>query len=293
MNKKYLIVLSLFALCMSAFNDKPAYQLFDQKGKKTSYETLLTEAQNADIVLFGELHNNPIAHWLQLQLSKDLATKKSDKLLMGAEMFEADNQLVFDEYQKGWIKETSFTKEAKIWDNYRTDYRGLVELAIKQKVPFVATNVPRRYASIVSKEGLQGLDKLDAEAKKFIAPLPIAFDANLPGYAEMTKMAAHGQMGGGAGKAVYFAQAQAIKDATMAHFILKNWQKGKIFIHFNGSYHSDNFEGIVWYLKNQNPSLKILTISTVEQDNISEISKENLEKANFILAIPSDMTKTY
>jgi len=197
-----------------------------------------------------------------------------------------------DEYQKAWIKESHFLKEAKLWDNYKTDYKPIVELAISQKVPFIASNIPRRYASIVAREGLEGLNKLSPEAKKWIAPLPISFDATLPAYAEMVKMAAHGQMGGGA-KAEYFAQAQAIKDATMAHFILKNWQKSKIFLHFNGAYHSDNYESIVWYLKKQNPNLKILTISTVEQENIEALNKENTNKADFIVATPQDITKTY
>jgi hypothetical protein len=98
---------------------------------------------------------------------------------------------------------------------------------------------------------------------------------------------------GGNAKPEYFAQAQAIKDATMAHFILKNWQKGKIFLHFNGSYHSDNFESIFWYLKKQNPNLKIVSIASVEQKSITELEKSNFGKANFVLAIPSDMTKTY
>ena len=42
---------------------------------------------------------------------------------------------------------------------------------------------------------------------------------------------------------MHLAEAQAMKDATMAHFILKNWEPGKTFLHFNGSYHSDNFQG--------------------------------------------------
>jgi uncharacterized iron-regulated protein len=272
---------------------KPAYMLFDAKGKKTTYENLLSEASKADIVLFGELHNNSICHWLQLQLAKDLSKIAKDKIIFGAEMFEADDQIVLDEYQKGWIKENQFTKEAKIWDNYQTDYKPILDLANAQKIPFVATNVPRRYASIVAREGLDGLSKLSPEAQKWIAPLPIAFDATLPAYAEMLKMAAHGTMTGGSSKPEFFVQAQAIKDATMAHFILKNWQKGKIFIHFNGAYHSDNYESIVWYLKKQNPNLKILTISTVEQENIETLSKENLNKADFIIATPQDITKTY
>lgn len=272
---------------------KPAYVLFDAKGKKTNYEMLLIEASKADIVLFGELHNNSICHWLQLQLAKDLIKNHKDKVVLGAEMFEADDQTTLDEYQKGWIKENQFIKEAKVWDNYKTDYKPLLDLAISQKVPFVACNIPRRYASIVAREGFEGLNKLSPEAKKWIAPLPILFDATLPAYAEMVKMASHGQMTGGSSKAEYFAQAQAIKDATMAHFILKNWQKGKIFLHFNGAYHSDNYESIVWYLKKQNPKLKILTISTVEQENIESLSKENMNKADFIIATPQDITKTY
>jgi len=278
---------------LTASTMKPAYMLFDAKGKKTTYENLLSEASKADIVLFGELHNNSICHWLQLQLAKDLSKTAKDKIIFGAEMFEADDQIVLDEYQKGWIKENQFTKEAKIWDNYKTDYKPILDLANAQKIPFVATNVPRRYASIVAREGLDGLSKLSPEAQKWIAPLPIAFDATLPAYAEMLKMAAHGTMTGGSSKPEFFAQAQAIKDATMAHFILKNWQKGKIFIHFNGAYHSDNYESIVWYLKKQNPNLKILTISTVEQENIETLSKENLNKADFIIATPQDITKTY
>ncbi len=89
------------------------------------------------------------------------------------------------------------------------------------------------------------------------------------------------------------AKAQAVKDATMAHFILANWQLGNTLLHLNGSYHSDNFEGIMWYLQKQNPSLKILTISSVEQEDISKLQETSKNLANYILAIPTDMTKTY
>ncbi len=88
-------------------------------------------------------------------------------------------------------------------------------------------------------------------------------------------------------------KAQAIKDATMAYYILQNWKKGKVFIHYNGSYHSDHFEGIVWYLRQSKPDLRILTISSVEQDDPDTLAKENLDLADFILVIPSSMTKTY
>ena len=46
------------------------------------------------MVLFGELHNNPISHWLQLELTEDLHAARGADLVLGAEMFEADNQLL-------------------------------------------------------------------------------------------------------------------------------------------------------------------------------------------------------
>jgi uncharacterized iron-regulated protein len=79
----------------------------------------------------------------------------------------------------------------------------------------------------------------------------------------------------------------------MAHFILANWQPGKTLLHINGSYHSDNFEGIVWYLKKKNPQLKILTISSIEQPELNKLQDKSKGLATYILAIPSDMTKTY
>jgi len=264
--------------------NKIAYQLFTKEGKKTTYKKLFKEAVTADVVLFGEYHDNSVVHWLQLELTKDLAEKM--KLVLGAEMLEADNQKQLNQYLKGEITQKQFDSTARLWKNYKTDYKPLVDFAKEKKFPFVATNIPRRYASMVFKNGLEELEKLSAEEKNWIAPLPILFDINLPGYQNMMSM-----QGGHAGDKM--PKAQAIKDATMAHFIVQNLQLGTLFIHYNGTYHSDNFEGINWYLKKYKSELKIITIATVEQKDIAKLAKEEYNKADFILVIDEDVTKTY
>jgi hypothetical protein len=88
-------------------------------------------------------------------------------------------------------------------------------------------------------------------------------------------------------------KAQAIKDATMAHFILMNYKEGTLFLHYNGAYHSDQYEGILWYLKKENDRLNYGTISTVSQDNVNKLLKENHNKADFIICVDNHMTKTY
>ena len=281
----YLIPL-FFLLGMKS--DKEAYRLFNAKGKEVKYSKLLKDALESDIIFFGELHNNPICHWLQYELTRDLHSEKEGKLILGAEMFETDNQLLLDEYTSDKIKTRNFEDEARLWNNYATDYKPLIEYARENKIPFVATNIPRRYAAIVHKMGFEGLDSLSEMAKGLIAPLPVLYDPGLEGYKEMLTM-----MGGMGHGNENLPKAQAIKDATMSHFILENWEEGFTFLHFNGTYHSDNYEGIVWYIQQSNPDLKVLTISSVEQDTIKDLKEEHLNLADYILSVPSSMTKTY
>jgi uncharacterized iron-regulated protein len=173
-----------------------------------------------------------------------------------------------------------------LWSNYKTDYKPLVDFAKANKLPFIATNIPRRYASMVHKKGFEALEALTDEEKSWMAPLPMPYDKNLPGYTQMmTMMGEH--------TSPNMPKAQASKDATMAHFIIKNRQPNSVFIHFNGSFHSDNFDGINWYLRKYQPEVKIVTIATVEQNEVDDLEKEHLNKADFILVIDADMTKTY
>lgn len=281
------ILYTLATLLLFSFagaQDKQPYQLYNAKGKKTTYKKLIETAEGADVVLFGEHHDDALIHWLELEFAKDLSEKK--KLVMGAEMIEADNQDELDSYLNGTINQKAFDTLARLWNNHKTDYKPLVDFAKSKNIKFIATNVPRRYASMVYKKGFGALDSLPAAEKAWIAPLPIAYDATLPGYVKMLEM-----MGGHGGDNL--PKAQAVKDATMAHFIAKNLEKGSVFIHYNGTYHSENYEGINWYLKREKPQVKIITIAAVTQADIANLEQEHLNKANFILVVDEDMTKTY
>jgi uncharacterized iron-regulated protein len=287
MNKFQIPAIVLFILLTAFKTDKPAYLLFTKEGKPVKYSKMVDEIKNADIVLFGELHDNSIAHWLQLELTRDLFGLKDQNLVLAAEMFETDNQIILNEYTDSLVSQSRFEEEAKLWPNYKTDYKPLVEFARKNKLRFVASNVPRRYASLVNAKGFEGLDELSDEAKTFLPPLPVAYDPELNCYKSMLSME-----GMGSHINENFPKAQAIKDATMAYFMLKAWSPGRLIFHFHGAYHSDNFESIFWYLKKANPGLNIVTITTVSQEDISELTKENRGRADFTICVDEDMTKT-
>ena len=282
--KNILYSLLLFVSFSTYSQDKPAYQLFDLKGKKTTYKKLVKASENSELILFGEYHDNPISHWLQLALTKDLYKTKS--LVLGAEMIERDNQLQLNQYLSGEINQKGLDTLARLWKNHKTDYKPLVDFAKENKLHFVATNIPRRYASMVYRGGFEVLDTLSVNQKEWIAPLPIKYDASLPQYQKMLEMA---QGHGGDN----LPKAQAIKDATMGYSILENLKPNSVFVHYHGSYHSDFYEGIYWYVKQDKPNLKILTIATVSQADLSKLDKEHFGRADFILVVDEDMTKTY
>ena len=283
MKSLFLILFSSYFLFSNAQN-KPSYLIYDQNGKKASYKDIINSSQKSEVLLFGEYHDNSVAHWLELEITKDLFGKIV--LVLGAEMLESENQKQVNQYLNGEINQKKLDSTARLWPNYKTDYKPLVDFAKENKIDFIATNIPRRFASLVFKNGFEALDKLSNEEKQWIATLPFQYDAALPGYSKMAQ-----EMGGHGGENL--PKAQASKDATMAHFISKNRKENSLFIHYNGSYHSDNFEGINWYLKQENPTLKIVTIATVSQNDISKLEPEYFGRANFIIVIDEDVTKTY
>lgn len=280
----FLILIYFISIPFAMAQSKPAYQLYKSNGKKIGYSKMLKQASKADLVFFGELHNNSIAHWLELELAIDLSKRRDIQL--GAEMFEADNQTSLDAYLKGDISSKEYKESTRLWPNYTTDYEPIVEWAKENNIALTATNIPRRFANMVYKADFQALDSLSDIEKTWIAPLPIPFNPNLETYRDILDMMGdHGTP--------LLVKAQAIKDATMAFFILKNKEPNKLFLHYNGSFHSNKHQGIVWYINTYIDGMKIKTITTVEQKDITKLESQHKNLANYILVVPETMTKTY
>ena len=282
--KNKLIVIAFLLFSNSVFSQKTAYVIYNSKGKKVSYKKMVKKLVEKDVVFFGEIHDNPIAHWLQYEVTLDFSNSR--QIILGAEMFEADNQIFLSDYVKKTSTYEDLDSLARLWPNYKTDYAPIVNFAREKQLQFVATNIPRRYANLVYKKGFEALDSLSSEEKEWMAPLPIPFNSELPSYKNILEMMGdHGSP--------ELVKAQAIKDATMAYFILKNYKKNHLFVHYNGAYHSDNYEGILWYLKRERNDLNCGTISTVSQKNVNKLLKENYNIADFIICVDENMTKTY
>lgn len=290
MKRTIIAILAVMAYtCAAAQSGKPAYVLYDGSGKPATYEQMIKDFSKADVVFIGEYHNDPIAHWMEIEITTSLYEAKKGKLVLGAEMFEADTQLMVDEYVGGVISTSRFEADCRLWHNYSTDYEPLVSFAQENELPFIATNIPRRYAELVNRSGgADVLETLSDEAKSYMAPLPMPFKS------DSLMLSEGGIMSVLSDNPLAIAKAQAVKDATMAWRISQNMKKGTVFIHYNGSFHSDFNDGIIYFLEQYSPGVKIKTFSTVKQEDIMEFDKEAYEGiADYVICVPYTMTRTY
>jgi uncharacterized iron-regulated protein len=281
----FLVVLTPIFSTVYA-QDVKSYAVFTGKGKKSSYTKMLNTVSESNVILFGELHDNSIAHWLQLVLAQDLTEMYGGKLAFGSEMFEMHQAKFLLQYLiDGNAK--AFTDSTKLWSNFATDYKPVVDFAKDNKMLYFAANVPRKYASLVFKKGTEALDSLPVNEKALLCPLPFPFDSTLSQYKELIKMGLEMHASG-----INFAKAQAIKDATMAWNICERLKIYSTILHFNGSYHSDFHQGIEWYIHQYNSTASVSTISTVTQSQLKILDEEFLGKADFIIVVDERMTRT-
>jgi uncharacterized iron-regulated protein len=287
MSFKQVFIIFFTVIHFFGNGQKEAFVIYNAKGKKVSFNKMKTDLLEQSFIFFGEFHDNPISHWMELEITKYLFDAHGGKLKLGLEMFEQDQQALLSAFLNGNLEEKVFEDSCRMWLNYSTDYKPIVQFAKENSIFCLASNIPRVYASRLFKKGRASLDSLSELEKSYIAPLNFTVDTTLSQYAALLEMGAH------MGSAINFLEAQAIKDATMAYFLLKNWNSDEVFIHFNGAYHTDFYQGIIWYLLQENPNLSYLTISTVSQDDTDKLEKEHLGRADFIICVDNDMTKTH
>lgn len=126
------------------------FSCFRATGEPVTLAEVLAAAEQAEVLLFGETHDDPVAHQLELYLLMQIQARRPCTLSL--EMFETDVQPVVDEYLAGLIREADFMLDARPWTNYSADYRRMVEFSKAHGMPVSAANVPRRYIGAVGRD---------------------------------------------------------------------------------------------------------------------------------------------
>ena len=179
-----LVVLTFSAGTLAAPADTVEgvhYVVYRSDGTPAQFADIVAVARNADALLIGETHDDPIAHALEFEFLKAMteAVDSNRSVALSLEMFESDVQDIINEYLGDYISERHFKNSARPWGNYDTDYRPSVEYARENGLAVIAANAPRRYVSRVTSYGAESLSELPASARSFLPPLPYAL-ASVP-----------------------------------------------------------------------------------------------------------------
>ena len=296
MKNMICITVLLISVNLYSQNIEQHFKIYDTRTKQIiTIDKIVTDCAKADVLFFGEEHNDSAGHYLKNMIFQALHKKYADKLALSLEMFESDGQLGLNEYLAGQIDENRFSKDVRLWSNYK-DYRPMIEYAKQNKIPVIAANPPRRYVTMVSRRGMKSLDSLSKEAKKFLPKLP--YDTLSGRYREKFMDIMKGSPGSGSANIYY---SQSLWDAGMSNSIYRYWKKNKkqkIF-HCVGRFHSDEKLGTVAQLLKRNPKLKILNISCFSDASFNNpdpmaIGWEKFSNlGDYIIMTNPDLKKTY
>jgi uncharacterized iron-regulated protein len=278
-----LSLLILFAVFLQSSVYKHTEYLIFAGTEKVSIKDIVNSMQNQDLLFFGEEHNDSIGHIVEFELLKKMHSVYGAQTVLSLEMFDRDIQSIMDEYLAGLITEKYFNKDSRQWVNYQ-DYKPLVEYCKENKIPVICANAPFRYVNLVSNKGYDALQGLSPTSKTTMAPLPYQV-ASVQYRTKLEDLL--GEHAKNEKTGYDLIRGQSLWDATMAYSIVefkKIHPQAKI-LHLNGKLHTEERLGIIEQLKNYDPNIKSLVITSVTQvedfKNISVASNQHL--ADYVL----------
>lgn len=222
MKRKTLIVLSALLISSALAEVPDADVLRVSDGKTISFDRMVHDVKKADIVFVGEVHGVPEHHRLELEIIK--AFHESDTpLVIGLEMFKADNQSALD----AWVAEKSTVEQFLFvyYDNWREPwpfYRDIFLYVREHRIPTIGLNIPDDISQTVARKGFESLS---SEQKKRLPPgISCTLD---PTYMDFIKKAYAGHPGEGGEdrRFFHFCEAQMVWDKAMAWQIIAYLKK--------------------------------------------------------------------
>jgi uncharacterized iron-regulated protein len=302
MNRLCLSILCttfIVSATMTAQVTEQNYRIYSVKSaKEITIAEIVDDMKNADVLFYGEEHNDSVTHFLENKIFEALFQKYNSSMTLSMEMFERDVQPIMNEYLTSDVREKNFKKDARVWSNYK-DYRPMVEFSKLNKLDVICANAAGRYSNLAGRKGQKGLMELPLESKKYFAPLP--YDTASGKYHE--KLVGLFDQGSSKkkkqpsmGDSFSLVMAQSLWDATMAfsisEYFVKNSSK-KIF-QVNGRFHSDEYFAVVTQLKKYSPNARILVISSGSDESFPNIDWKKFEnQGDYIIITDPKVPKTY
>jgi uncharacterized iron-regulated protein len=193
-----------------------------KNGKEVTFDEMIGAVKNSDVVYFGEKHGVKAILSMQLKVLEALYRNNPD-VSVGMEMFNYKQQHLIDGYLEGKMDLEGLIKEySKGKERFDLNHYGkILDYARDHDLEVLGLIIPRQFAAMVTRNGLEAIDDEDLIIKS------TDMDLSNEAYSKWVKEAIREStpmMGAGL-KPDDFVKAQAVKDETMGKNIAKYFAK--------------------------------------------------------------------
>lgn len=132
-------------------------------GRTLTFNQLVQEIKNNQVIYIGENHDNSSHHQIQLYIIKTLYNQNK-RIAIGMEMFQSKFQNTVNDYIFGNISEKKFLKKTeynKRWGYDYSLYKPLIDFAKTNNVPVIALNIESEIIKDISNKGISKLHASD------------------------------------------------------------------------------------------------------------------------------------
>ncbi len=204
-------------------------------GAVISFNGMIREIRNADVVFVGEVHDEQAHHDLELRIIRSFRGS-GRPLSIGMEMFRSDSQKDLN----SWVSGSSTLEQflPTYYDNWQQPwpaYRRIFLFAREHRIPLVGLNIPD---DIVKDVAQSGFISLKAEQKQKLPP-GISCDID-PTYMQFIRKAYAGHSRQVDRRFLNFCEAQMVWDKSMAWKLIEYRKKhpGRTMIVLSGVGHA-------------------------------------------------------
>ena len=241
------------------FADHPLVgRMWDMNSRSYIEEsTLLSRIKDANVLLLGEVHDNPLHHDFQKKLLQvQLAAGSRPSLLM--EQFNSESQADLDHAMADSNRDDAFSRAADLikFGDWQL-YAPLLSIAVDYKLPVIAANIANAQLKPVMQ---QGFNAYDPEDLKRVA-VETVWSGSRDNFLSQSMEGTHcGQITPQwrAG----LVRGQRLRDALMVDAAVSSFGRGIVVI--VGRNHARRDIGLPLYFAARNPAARILSIGLVE-----------------------------
>jgi uncharacterized iron-regulated protein len=289
-SSKLYIAFALLALAGMAhagemlFADHPlAGKIWDMHSHSFIDEaTLLARTNTADVLLLGEIHDNPVHHELQQKLLKariESVVHPASMPVLMMEQLDAESQSAIDQALADSNRDKALSSVTRLikFSNWQ-DYQPFLAIAVDDKLPVIAANVPNAKLQPVIWRGYAAYDA--GELKRLAVER--VWSESRQNYLETHMGGAH------CGKLrdelrAGLTRSQRLRDALMADSAVSFIEHSGIdrgVVAIVGSSHARRDIGLPLYFAARAPSARILSLAFIEvSPGVTDPGKYEAESA--------------